>query len=74
MNDPANTLLQAVLRTSLLLQLMFYRGLLIGIRFIRAHKSVLYVVTWMTVVGPYVLLATLLIVIAVILMKWVTGS
>ena len=73
MNDPANALLQAVLRTSLLLQLMFYRGLLIGIRFIRAHKSVLYVVTWMTVVGPYVLLGVLLIVIAVILMKWVGG-
>ena len=73
MNDPANALLQAVLRTSLLLQLMFYRGLLIGIRFIRAHKSVLYVVTWMTVVGPYVVLGVLLIVIAVILMKWVGG-
>ena len=73
MNDPANALLQAVLRTSLLLQLMFYRGLLIGIRFIRAHKSVLYVVTWMTVVGPYVLLGVFLILIAVLLMKWIGG-
>ena len=74
MNDPANALLQAVLRTSLLLQLMFYRVVLIGIRFIRAHKSVLYVVTWMTVVGPYVLLGVLLIVMAILLAKWVTGS
>ena len=74
MNDPANALLQAVLRTSLLLQLMFYRGLLIGIRFIRAHKSVLYVVTWMTVVGPYVLLGVFLILIAVLLMKWIGGG
>ena len=73
MNDPANALLQALLRISLLTQLMFYRGLLGIVRFIRDHKPVLHVVSWMAVVGPYVLLATLVILIAVQLMKWVGG-
>ena len=74
MNDSTNAVLQALLRISLLTQLMFYRSLLAVVRFIRDHKPVLTFVTWSTVVGPYILFGLLLILIGLEMADWVTGS
>ena len=74
MNDPANALLVALLRISLLTQLMFYRGLLVVVRFVRNHKPVLIFVTWSAVVGPYFLLGLLLVLIGIEMADWMTGA
>ena len=70
MNDPGNALLLALLRLSLLAQLMFYRAVLGLVKFIRGHKSVLVFVTWSAVVGPYVLFGLLLILIGLEVADW----
>lgn len=70
MNGLANALLLALLRISLLLQVGFYRSASTVIRFISAHKSLVFV-TWFVIrLGPAIVLGVLIYFIGRELTEW----
>lgn len=70
MNDLSQALLLALLRVGILLQMGFYRTASVTIRFISAHKSLVFV-TWFVVrLGPAILLGVLVGLIVRELAEW----
>ena len=70
MNDLSNALLLALMRIGLLLQMGFYRTASKVIRFISAHKSLVFV-TWLVIrLGPAIVLGVLVYFIVGELMEW----
>ncbi len=70
MNDLSNALLLALLRVGLLLQMGFYRTASMVIRFISAHKSLVFV-TWLVIrLGPAIVLGVLLYFLSLELVEW----
>ena len=70
MMDPSNALLQALIRIVLLCQLVFYRSVLGILRFLKEHRTVLRIVTWVSVLGPYLLFGVLIFLITNELIEW----
>ena len=70
MNDLSNALLTALLRISYLVQLGFVRTTLSVIRFIRAHKSMMWVTYFVVTLGPPIVLGVLLYFIILELAEW----
>ena len=70
MSDLSNALLLALLRIGLLLQMGFYRTASNVIRFISAHKSLVFA-TWLVIrLGPAIVLGALLYFITLELAEW----
>lgn len=70
MSDLSNALLMALLRIGLLLQMGFYRTASKVIRFISAHRSLVFV-TWLVIrLGPAIILGVLLYFIVGELIEW----
>ncbi len=73
MNELSNALLLALLRIGLLLQMGFYRTASVAIRFISAHKSLVFV-TWFVIrLGPAIVLGVLVGLIVRELAEWWFG-
>ena len=73
MNELSNALLLALLRIGLLLQVGFFRSASAVIRFISAHKSLVFV-TWFVIrLGPAIVLGVLVGLIVRELTRWWFG-
>ena len=73
MNDLSNALLTALLRISYLVQLGFVRTILTVIRFIRAHRSMMWVTYFIVYLGPPIVLGVLVYFIIMELAEWWFG-